>query len=135
MCATYLEDPAVAAYERMAPYYDLFTASYDYERWLPKLGALALDPGLEGNRLLDVACGTGKSFAPLLARGYEVVACDLSPAMVAEARRRAGGGAEGLVADMRDLPVLGSFDLVTCLDDSLNYLLSESELAAALAGI
>jgi hypothetical protein len=38
-------------------------------------------------------------------------------------------------ADMRALPPLGEFDLVTCLDDALNYLLEEAELEAALAGI
>src|SRR3954452_19860575 len=135
MCATYLEDPAVAAYERMAPYYDLFTASYDYERWLPKLEALALEHGLEGNRLLDVGCGTGKSFAPMLARGYEVVACDISPSMVELARERFGETAEVFVADMRELPRIDGFDLVTCLDDALNYVLSDVELEASFEGI
>src|SRR6266550_3766202 len=135
MCATFLEDPAVAAYERMAPYYDLFTESYDYERWLSKLEALAMEHGLEGKRLLDVGCGTGKSFAPMLARGYEVVGCDISPAMVEKAREAAAGRAQVLVADMRDLPLLGAFDLVTCLDDALNYVLSEDELCASLAGM
>src|SRR6266576_6110146 len=98
MCATYLEDPAFAAYERMAPYYDLYTESYDYERWLSKLEAIALEHGLTGKRLLDVGCGTGKSFAPMLARGYEVIGCDISPGMVDRARELAGGEAEVLVA-------------------------------------
>jgi hypothetical protein len=38
-------------------------------------------------------------------------------------------------ADMRALPPLGPFDLVTCLDDALNYLLGPADLTAALAGI
>ena len=38
-------------------------------------------------------------------------------------------------ADLRALPALGRFDLVTCFDDSLNYLLDEADLAAAFAGI
>ena len=32
-------------------------------------------------------------------------------------------------------PELGAFDLVTCLDDALNYLLSEDELIGALESI
>ena len=36
---------------------------------------------------------------------------------------------------MRELPVLGGFDLVTCFDDSLNHLLEEDDLAAALASM
>jgi len=119
----------------MAPAYDEFTAHYDYEGWLTDLLKILGDQGLKGNRLLDVACGTGKSFAPLLQRGYVVIACDASPAMVARARVRAGGRAEVLVADMRTLPALGSFDLVTCLDDALCHLLTAQDLLAALQGI
>jgi len=42
-------------------------------------------------------------------------------------------GRSFLVADMRDLPDLGEFDLILCLDDSVNYLLSRDELAAAFS--
>lgn len=89
-----------------------------------------------GERVLDVGCGTGKSFAPLLARGYDVWACDISPAMVARARRCPGIDPERvLVADMRELPDLGAFTLVTCLDDAVNYLLTADDLAAAFASV
>jgi SAM-dependent methyltransferase len=130
------EDPALRAYEALAPFYDELTAAYDYESWLDGLEALALEHGLPGRRLLDVACGTGKSFLPMARRGYVVTACDLSPAMVELARAKAPpGSAEVLVADMRELPRLGEFDLVTCLDDSLNYLLEGAEMAAAIRGM
>jgi SAM-dependent methyltransferase len=73
---------------------------------------------------------------PLLRRGYDVHACDISPAMVARARMRTGLGPDRvLVADMRDLPRLGAFDLVTCLDDAVNYLLSDGDLRAAFASV
>jgi hypothetical protein len=36
---------------------------------------------------------------------------------------------------MRDLPALGEFDLVLCLDDAINYLLSEAELEATFHGV
>jgi SAM-dependent methyltransferase len=124
---------AVASYESLAPYYDAFTASYDYEAWLTALEALACEHGLDGRRLLDVGCGTGKSFLPMLARGYRVTACDISPAMVEAARDKVGAGAaELLVADMRELPPLGRFDLITCLDDAVNYLVGDGDLVAAL---
>jgi SAM-dependent methyltransferase len=122
-------------YDAFAPYYDDFTAHHQYEPWTRTLEGLARDAGLSGRRLLDVGCGTGKSFMPMLERGYEVTACDLSPAMVEHARAASGGGADVLVADMRDLPVLGRFDLVTCLDDAFNYLLTDEELEAAFEGI
>lgn len=123
---------AFDTYETFAPFYDAFTAHYEYETWMRDIEALARAAGLRGRRLLDVGCGTGKSFMPMLDRGYEVVACDLSPAMVERARRKAGGRAEVVVADMRDLPWRDRFDLVTCVDDAMNYLLSTDDLIAAL---
>ena len=38
-------------------------------------------------------------------------------------------------AGMRALPMLGQFDLVWCLDDAVNYLLSVDELTSCLAGL
>ena len=110
-------------------------AEHRYDEWTATLEALAREAGLNGTRLLDVACGTGKSFLPFLDRGYEVVACDVSPAMVGRAAAKAEGRARIAVHDMRELPRLGSFDLVCCLDDAVNYLLSAAELTAALRGM
>jgi SAM-dependent methyltransferase len=126
-----------AAYDALAPVYDGLTAHHDHERWLALLLGLARSHGLAGTRALDVACGTGKSFMPLVRRGWEVTACDLSPTMAARARHRARGHQVRVrVADMRRLPVLcAGADLVTCLDDAVNYLLDPSELRAGLAGM
>ena len=135
---SYLEitDAARCAYAAIAPVYDRFTAGACYENWLSQIEARALDLGLTGGRLLDIACGTGESFAPLLARGYQVSGCDLSPEMLDQARRKFGHQVDDLfVADMRDLPPVGAFDLVTCIDDALNYLLSEEELVSTFEGV
>jgi SAM-dependent methyltransferase len=128
-------DHARQAYDGFAPYYDAFTADHDYGAWTAALEQLARDAGLRGRRLLDLACGTGKSFLPFAERGYEVTACDVSPAMVERARGKAPGGVRLLTADVRDLPRLGAFDLVTWLDDAVNYLHDDGELDAALAGV
>jgi SAM-dependent methyltransferase len=126
-----------AAYDALAPVYDGLTAHHDHERWLSLLLGLASDHGLAGRRLLDVACGTGKSFMPLVRRGFDVTACDISPRMAVRARRRARGhGVRVHVADMRRLPLLcEGADLVTCLDDAVNYLLDRDELRAGLCGM
>jgi SAM-dependent methyltransferase len=132
--ATQVDDPTLAAYELLAPFYDSYTAGFGHDRWLANLEAIAIEHGLRGNRLLDIGCGTGKSFLPLLERGYEVTGCDISPAMVSLAQARAAD-ASVVVADARDLPVLGRFDLVTSLDDALNYVLSDEELGMTFAGV
>jgi len=126
---------AEQAYEAMAPVYDDFTAHHNYELWLGNLLPELRRHGLRGRRLLDVGCGTGKSFLPMLERGWEVTACDLSPAMLELARAKAGGAARLAVADMRELPVFGEFDLVWALDDAVNYLLSPEEMGEALSGM
>jgi predicted TPR repeat methyltransferase len=134
--ATQIDDPTCAAYELLAPFYDRYTQKYGTDLWLAKIEAIAIEYGLRGSRLLDVGCGTGKSFLPMLARGYDITAFDISPAMAARACEAAAGtGTEVLVADVRDLPALGRFDLATALDDALNYLLSDDELEAAFTGL
>ncbi|HEX5990810.1 MAG TPA: class I SAM-dependent methyltransferase [Solirubrobacterales bacterium] len=126
---------AEIAYEAIAPAYDDFTAHHNYDLWLGELLPKLEKHDIQGKRLLDVACGTGKSFLPMLEMGWEVTACDISPAMVALARDKVGERVELSVADMRELPVFGEFDVVFCLDDAVNYLLSTAELEAALSGM
>ena len=128
-------DWAESTYEAMAPVYDDFTAHHDYEGWLTDLLKALERDGLQGRRLLDVGCGTGKSFLPMLPRGWEVTGCDISPAMLGLARGKAGDAVRLEVADMLELPRFGEFDLVWALDDAINYLLSPEELERALAGM
>ncbi len=128
-------DWAESTYEAMAPVYDDFTAHHDYDGWIADLLAILEPHGLTGNRLLDVACGTGKSFEKMLPRGWQVTACDISAAMVELARERATEAVELSVADMLELPRFGEFDLIWALDDAINYLLSAEELERALAGM
>lgn len=126
---------AQRTYEAMAPVYDDFTAHHEYDLWIPDLLKLLERRGLRGDRLLDVGCGTGKSFMEMLPRGWRVTACDISPAMLEQAREKAGGRVELAVADMLELPDFGEFDLVWALDDAVNYLLSREELERALVGM
>jgi SAM-dependent methyltransferase len=128
-------DSAKVAYEGIASVYDDFTAHHDYAQWLANFLPKLESHGLRGGRLLDVACGTGRSFLWMLEQGWEVTACDISPAMLAQARAKAGDRVSLSVADMRELPVLGEFELVWALGDVVNYLLSCEELEAALGAM
>jgi SAM-dependent methyltransferase len=126
--------PPTDGYAELAPFYDAFTAGSDYETWTSHVLPVARAHGLTGTRLLDVACGTGKSLVPFLRHGFEATGCDASLAMIAEASRKAPA-TPFVEADMRSLPRLGAFDLVTCFDDSLNHVLDEGELESALRSI
>jgi SAM-dependent methyltransferase len=129
---TTIAAPSSDGYERLARVYDAFTAGSDYEAWTEHVLALAAGHGLRGTHVLDVACGTGKSFVPFVRRGFHVTGCDNSAAMLAEAAQKAPDVAL-IEADMRSLPKLGVFDLVVCFDDALNHLLDEAALEAAFA--
>src|ERR1700731_1482083 len=126
---------AQVAFDAFAPYYDRFTAHHAYDAWMESPLGLAGANGLRGRRALDVACGTGKSVLPLLARGFQVTACDHSQAMLAKARVKTGDRARLYVLDVRALPALGQFDLITALSDIVNYLVDPNELVAMFRGM
>jgi SAM-dependent methyltransferase len=74
----------------------------------------ALAPVAPGGLVLDTPSGTGILHDLLAARGYRVVASDLSRPMIAQSRRR-GRAAGGVLADIRALPFRArSFDAVVC---------------------
>lgn len=128
-------DIAEETNDLFASAYDDFNYRYQNTQWTGRLLERAEAAGLEGNRLLDVACGTGLSFIPMLRRGWTVTACDISAEMLQIARSKVGDSMTLAKADMRELPVFGRFDLVWALNDPLNYLLSRQELVAALVGM
>jgi SAM-dependent methyltransferase len=135
LCMNSLRSPVAEAYDALADHYDLLTDRYDHERWWRALETLLRGHGWRGRRVLDAACGTGRSLEPLLRRDYEAVGCDVSAGMLSRARARVGPEVALHVADLRSLPDLGRFDLITVLDDAMNYLLDEDDLRAALSSL
>lgn len=130
------DDSALAAYEAFAPIYNDFNHLNDYEMWLGRALLPALEEhGLRHGRVLDIGCGTGRAFAPLLRRGWQIQGCDLSPAMLERARKEGGDQVALAVADMRELPVFGEFELIISLNDPVNYLLGDEDLERAFAGM
>ena len=107
-------------FDRIANVYDpmnLLISAFQEPRWRRR--AVALTGAGPGDRLLDVATGTGKVAADLFARaqpGGSVLAVDISPGMIALAERRLGDrpGPEFVVADAMALPTEdSSFDAAT----------------------
>jgi SAM-dependent methyltransferase len=110
-----------------------------YNRMIDWCQRLALEPWLKvapGMRVLDVGCGVGRWSSLLAARGAHVTGMDLSPTMIAEARRRAlvGGVAERcefLVQDLAELDAGAQFDLVLGVT-VLQHILDTAALRAAV---
>ncbi len=86
------------------------------------LGRLPAD--LTGARVLDAGCGAGQMTAALAARGAEVTAVDISPALIDIAARRLPEAHRGRVrfcaGDML-AEDLGSFDHVLAMDSLIYY--------------
>ena len=117
-------------FERSQRFYDAIYAWKDYEREGDKLDGL-IQARIPGARtLLDVACGTGKHLEVLRER-YEVEGVDVDPEMLQIARERLGPDVSLHVADVVELDLGRSFDVVTCLFSAVAYTRTEERLRAA----
>lgn len=84
-----------------------------------------------GERVLDLACGTGRHSRELTRRGFEVVGVDISPDLLEIAEREAteaGLAISFLEADLRRLDLSDEFDLVLSLNDgAVGYFETDEE--------
>jgi len=87
----YDREPLVRWYDERAPDYDATYFRQDEENYGGDLYRIALVrevlAGLKPQRVLDVGCGTCVPMLRLLEDGYDVVGFDLSPGMIAQARK------------------------------------------------
>lgn len=101
-------------FDGVAPKYDLMNSllSLGQDRGWRKATVKAAEPRA-GQRILDMAAGTGASSVPYAEAGLDVVAADLSEGMLAEGRRR-HPGIDFVRADVTKLPFEDDeFDTVT----------------------
>jgi SAM-dependent methyltransferase len=127
-------------YDQLAPYYHLIFADWDASiaRQAEQLdGLIRSRVGAEARDLLDVSCGIGTQALGLAARGYRVVASDLSPGQIERARREAS--ARGLAIAWSVADLAGAFDhhqrefpVVLSADNSLPHLLDDAAILGAL---
>jgi SAM-dependent methyltransferase len=98
----------------------------------PGLLKLLRDRGISLGRVIDLGCGSGIWAEQLLREGYEVLGIDISPAMIAIAKRRAPR-AEFLCESFLRVK-LPPCDAVTSIGECINYLFDrQRDPIAALA--
>lgn len=114
----------------LAAVYDAIMADVEYDQWADFVLTYARDGGWQGRTALDLACGTGGFTHELRAAGLEVVGLDASAEMLGMARTRLPG-VQFTQGDLRSFDLAQRFDLVTCVFDSLNNLLTPADLGAA----
>ncbi len=116
-------------YERLSRVYDL-----DWSDFSPKYVGLIKkifdENDIAKAKILDLACGTGILAAILAENGHHILGIDISPQMIEIARNRSTGLPDTAfqVQDLTKFCVDDTFDLITCIFDSVNYVLDPSAL-------
>jgi len=125
----------MSSYQTLAGCYDAFTEDVKYSVWADYLIGLFSKFGVEGNQVLDLACGTGSLSIILAERGYEVIGTDASEEMLAAAQSKAwqveATPPMFLHQSMESLDLYGTVDAAVCCLDSLNYLTDYKTLETA----
>ncbi|MFW5694589.1 MAG: class I SAM-dependent DNA methyltransferase [Alkalispirochaeta sp.] len=114
-------------YSLLADYYD--SAWYEYSDYMEQLLIdLERESRRRFHRVCDAACGSGLLLQNLNDGTRRLCGYDRSPRMIERARLRLPQ-AELAESDIRDVPPFpGPFDLITCVYDSLNYILETDDL-------
>ncbi|HEY8859136.1 MAG TPA: class I SAM-dependent methyltransferase [Gaiellales bacterium] len=123
----------VSAYDRLGRRYDAWCRSVTED--IPFYVDLALHAG---GPVLEIGVGSGRIAVPTALAGVPVVGVDSSAVMLDLARQRAaphGVPLRLVQADMRDLPELGTFPLVTVPFRAFLHLRDDFERLAVLRAL
>lgn len=123
----------------LAEFYDIAFDFRDLDRECDALDTLCVrHRGAKPVSFVDIACGPGYHCLQLALRGRASFAFDLSPEMIAYARKKASSvGAEVSfqVADMRDFTLPNPVDLAFCGISTIHYMLKNDDLVAHLRSV
>lgn len=118
-------------YKKFARYYDRIYKKIDlhkesdFIKW-----AVEQHKTSPGNKLLDVACGTGRH-ASILKDGFDVLGVDINPEMLRLALEKLPE-VSFMEGDMKELNLDKKFDVVICMFSAMNYNISLEEFKRTL---
>lgn len=119
------------SYSSFAPFYDALTENVDYKKRAEYIGEILAKFNIKDGLLLDLACGTGSLSVEFSKMGFEVIATDASPDMLAEARNKAMEAGENILflcQKMQETDLYGTVRAIVCSLDSINHLENADEL-------
>ena len=119
------------SFTAVAAYYDTLMSFVNYAGWVQYIEEILAQHGSRKRIIFDLACGTGVCLELWKNKGYQTIGLDRSFAMleVCRARFREMDNVPMLInGDMRSFALGCRLPVVTCLYDSLNYLLAEKDL-------
>ncbi|MBQ3253909.1 MAG: class I SAM-dependent methyltransferase [Acholeplasmatales bacterium] len=115
------------SYKKFGYYYDEVMAELEYDLWLE-----FIEPYLKkGNKILDLACGTGTFATMLKLSGYDSCGLDLSETIIEIANEKKKVNHLNIpfyVADMTNFKLNDKFDVITCFFDSVNFLSDKKQI-------
>ncbi|MEM1535537.1 MAG: methyltransferase domain-containing protein [Candidatus Pacearchaeota archaeon] len=115
-------------YKKFAEIYDKIMQEgfhRKYKQYYEFIIANAKRYGVSLNRMLDIACGTGKLAEMFRKKGYDIEGIDKSKNMLEIARQR---GIKCYEADMAHFNLNKKYNLILCVFDSLNYLTKPNQI-------
>lgn len=121
------------AYTGFALCYDALMSEVDYDAWTGRLLKVVSSLGGTPRKIADLACGTGGISNALARRGYDVVGVDLSQPMLSIAQDKAHEEhlkVQYLLQDMTSFQLHRPVDMITMINDGINYLTTEHALKA-----
>ncbi len=121
-------------YDPIAGMYHALWFDWYLPNALPALERLFFSRVARGSKVLDVCCGSGHVTKELVKRGYQVTGVDHSSDLIALAQQELPS-ISFEVQDVRSLSLPSPYQAALCTFDSLNHLLSFSDLESAFRHI
>lgn len=110
-----------------------------YDLMFPRrddIGFFVNQARLRGGPVLELACGTGRILEPIVKAGFDGTGIDLSPGMLAEARRKSREGgtrSRYLDGDIRQFALNERFGLIFIAGNSIWHLLDIDSFDACMS--
>lgn len=125
------------SYHNFAYVYDKFMDNIPYKEWSQYLIQLLKQYGIESGTLIDLGCGTGTLCKLMEESNYSIIGIDNSIDMLSLASQKLKDNKNItlLQQDMQKLELGKTYDAFYSLCDSLNYLLSPSDILSTFQGV
>lgn len=120
-------------FDKYSRYYDLLYKDKRYDAEAGFVDGLLREHAQGAKELLELGCGTGLHAVALAERGYRIHGVDLSDAMLARARERAGDRLSFAKGDARSVRAGRTFDAVISLFHVVSYQTTNADLRAIFA--
>ncbi|MCL1941621.1 MAG: class I SAM-dependent methyltransferase [Synergistaceae bacterium] len=118
-------------YERFAEVYDACMQDAPYGLWAEQIEAIWNKHSFKPELVLELGCGTGNMTYRFAERGFDMIAVDISDAMLSVAAGkfpRLKGRIQFIRQDMRELELYGTADAAYSVFDCVNYVTEDGGL-------